>query len=1021
MRENLSKETKQQIQAIEQIEYYAKRREQSEIARGATGSDVADSMIASFEAEMQKIADKNGLDLEAVLSGIENKDTIKNHGNSEQAKKEALSELKKLETKYGKTKAVLYSSYDYNHQALMQGVLDTIQEEVRGITKEHGITDPHLFEKFDLPNPEQVKEGHAKLDKLEAEKKSYEAGVILGKPEALNFLYKKREEAEKIIKEYKLNPSHLSRFTIPEREKWTEKEKSGRGGLKDEPFDEPTPTTRTTPEAPKKQSWLKEMLGSKDKEAKQIKREENERAQAIGSINAYIKKYSELLDVMPKDAGSPFAIEMANAAEKIIDGALEAYSRLKKEDQNPALLGPFEQFLSHETKTTLASSTNEAGEESAIEKIKRFGRKLFTRAIFTAAALGTNPKSTTDSRLPSQEGKKVVIENTTQTPAPETKKAEAVRFVQKHAELTAQKKETAPVDTIAAPNEVVREKTHIEKMAPAVLNAISIETPVMAEMLKEIHLEMGGDVKEKVQDSTQGASSLDIATVTPVAREQIAIEKIAPAALNTIKTTAPKPQTLKELVQKIDAEEKQKPEIRKKIQKESIEKIAPIEVKQTTILTKADSVQERVIPTFKPTLDTSETITKPIPAQIASLELSKLRTIQIPERDRNLILKTIGEMPLLPNILFLDTKSDNDDKSLVSAGKTGRIKISADAMDTTAKMPRFIKQAQEKRDSLVQPEVLNKQIFEKFKENLKGRIYTDPNTYRQGLQTIITFFELNKVAPSWFMQPEIQAPLGITEKNANLPQSLFRTVGGQSIGQLNTFDIAVNQLNHMQMSLENFNVGVIGFFHEYIHAWEKSSVGIEDHNEREAIAHYFSLFPSEFSSWRRENFRPREADGSVSKTKMYEEIQATFPGLDEQHKIMYATDFEDYYAKLPPAKQVRYKAMHEKVLSLINTFADKYNERRMALDFYTIFPKELAKDAEEREKIQEPTTETKMAYIQKFKLDYQKLKTDTQEKYKGVYEKVLEIEEFLKTEEMRNRVDDPSKQAPEGTQTFSTL
>ncbi len=586
MREKLSKETKQQVQAIEQIEYYAKRREQSELARGATGNDVADSMIASYEAEMRKIADKNGLDLEKVLTGLENKDTVKKHGSSEQAKKEALSELKKLETKYGKTKAVLYSSYDYHHQALMQGILDTIQEEVKGITKEQGITDPELFKKFDLPDPEKVKEGHAKLDQLEIEKKNLEIDAIkksLEKsPESLLGLVRLREEAEKIIKEYKLNPSHLSRFAVPEiPEEKVEVIEEKISAQKEEP-------ENLDYKNGKKVSWFKLMLGLEDKEEKDKKRYEAERKQVLEAIKRADQKINELRDHMPKDPSSPFAKDLAKNIEKLEQSKIEANMRLKPEDRNPSLI------VSGIEKNTppLNLPLNTEGEvipESNWEKLKRVGRKLFTGALFTASTL--SPKSTTDSHLPPQEGKRVVYENTVQQKTPEQKNERTIEYKTPDTKSEIQKiQPETPIKKEVTPTTEVRQKIEIGKITPATLH--EIETPVMAEMINQIQLDTAGTIDTTVAQTPKS----DTAETVVFAPVKQSVEKITPAGLKTIEIESQKPQTLKELIQKIDSAEKHAPQVKKLKQKINIEKINPIEIKQTIKENLPPVAKEAIVP-----------------------------------------------------------------------------------------------------------------------------------------------------------------------------------------------------------------------------------------------------------------------------------------------------------------------------------------------------------------------------------------------------------------------------------------
>lgn len=256
------------------------------------------------------------------------------------------------------------------------------------------------------------------------------------------------------------------------------------------------------------------------------------------------------------------------------------------------------------------------------------------------------------------------------------------------------------------------------------------------------------------------------------------------------------------------------------------------------------------------------------------------------------------------------------------------------------KLPRIIKKSKQTQDTMgvkkevfpTQAKEITAQIFTSFKKNLLERDFTNPNSYKKALQTIITMYQLNKIAGSWYMDPKIVAPnQPLTDRIMNTPQTYFETKGGTGLGIQNFMPVLTTTMNYAKQNQEHFGQVVMCMFHEYVHAWQRSSAGITDHVEREAQAHYFTLFPSQFSEWRRTNYRPMDASGNPS-AEQYPEIIASFPELDERHKIMYASDFEKYYAQLSSEKQAKYKPMHEKVLDLITSIGkEKYSEYKAAL------------------------------------------------------------------------------------------
>jgi len=256
------------------------------------------------------------------------------------------------------------------------------------------------------------------------------------------------------------------------------------------------------------------------------------------------------------------------------------------------------------------------------------------------------------------------------------------------------------------------------------------------------------------------------------------------------------------------------------------------------------------------------------------------------------------------------------------------------------KLPRIIKKSIQAQDTMgvkkevspAQAKEITAQVFAGFKKNLLERDFTNPNSYKKALQTIITMYQFDKIAGSWYMDPKIIAPnQPLTSRIMNTPQTYFETKGGSGLGMQNFMPVLTTTMNYAEQNQEHFGQVVMSMFHEYVHAWQRSSAGITDHIEREAQAHYFTLFPSQFSEWRRANYRPMDASGNPS-AEQYPEIIASFPELDERHKIMYASDFEKYYAQLSSEKQAKYKPMHEKVLGLITSVGkEKYAEYKAAL------------------------------------------------------------------------------------------
>ncbi len=223
-------------------------------------------------------------------------------------------------------------------------------------------------------------------------------------------------------------------------------------------------------------------------------------------------------------------------------------------------------------------------------------------------------------------------------------------------------------------------------------------------------------------------------------------------------------------------------------------------------------------------------------------------------------------------------------------------------------------------------------MFSKFQESMQGVHYFEANTYSKALQTIIQEYHLNDIAPEWFMKLELEVPRGTNEKNWDNPQEFFETVdfpgGGSTVGLQNYMQLSTTMLNWMAKSQENFNWGVASLTHEYIHAWQKASAGIESHNVREAQAHFFTSHPNAFAKFRNENYAPLGKDGKPSATEKYSDVSATFPEVDNTHKLIEALEFESYYKQCTEAERESpmMKKMHLVSLQETQTLFDNVDD-----------------------------------------------------------------------------------------------
>ena len=90
---------------------------------------------------------------------------------------------------------------------------------------------------------------------------------------------------------------------------------------------------------------LKKLLGIKSKEERTQGKYEVERSQIITALGRAQEKYTETEQYLINSGGAESEPQIASALEKIIEGALNAYLRLRPEDRDPELLGELAQFL----------------------------------------------------------------------------------------------------------------------------------------------------------------------------------------------------------------------------------------------------------------------------------------------------------------------------------------------------------------------------------------------------------------------------------------------------------------------------------------------------------------------------------------------------------------------------------------------------------------------------------------------------------------------------------------------------
>ena len=238
-------------------------------------------------------------------------------------------------------------------------------------------------------------------------------------------------------------------------------------------------------------------------------------------------------------------------------------------------------------------------------------------------------------------------------------------------------------------------------------------------------------------------------------------------------------------------------------------------------------------------------------------------------------------------------------------------------------------------------------------------------------------------------------------------QALFRTVGGDTCSaRRNSVEVMTTTLNYAAQNREQFNQIVMSMFHEYLHAWQKSSAGIESHVEREAQAHFFTLFPGQFSEWRRANCSSARREGEIhGPPEPHLRSSASFPQQNStsiHHKIMYASDFEDYYSRLTPKQQAKYRPMDEKVQSFISeneVRAEKFLEHQAMAAYFKALPEELPEwrktqlgfESEENGPITAATQAVKEEMAGKFEDAYLKMNAGGRERFRSMYEKMLAI------------------------------
>ncbi len=254
-----------------------------------------------------------------------------------------------------------------------------------------------------------------------------------------------------------------------------------------------------------------------------------------------------------------------------------------------------------------------------------------------------------------------------------------------------------------------------------------------------------------------------------------------------------------------------------------------------------------------------------------------------------------------------------------------------------------------------QSEEINEMIFQSYKNALSKTEFFNAKSYEKPLAIPAEMYALDKVAPEWYLKQIIEVPKNLViGKNENIPQATLETIGPTQKGMENFMPLSTTTANFMGQSRENFNFMVRNLRHERIHAWQRSSADITDHVEREVQAHYFDMFPDEFSEYRREHYKIRDEKGNV--IGEYPEITASFPTVNDEHMFMYANEFEDYYGQLSVDKKVEYRPMYDKVERLLTRLGiEKDLYAKAAENQYILMDKEesnakRAKHAERFEK-----------------------------------------------------------------------
>ena len=759
--------------------------------------------------------------------------------------KQVKTEIDLLKNKY----KMIRNNPDPYARPYLEKTAREIEGRIRSLAKENGLNEKELIAELNDMTPEDMEQrGHAELDKLESERIKHQLMVTVGDPASRAKYYEFKDRARDIIEKYGLDASHLGRFEVPELPPEVAAQ------LAEMPENEATKVQKelAAAETPsEKRGFFKKLFGIGSKEDKQAKKEKAERDQTLEAIGKYIQRYEELV-LLIQEAGpaSTMAGELATVLKNVKKGAGEAIRRLKPEDRTPENLGPFSRLASNSENTKTAEL-----KESLMEKMKGKMRKYLQVAMFTLSALQGPAEAIAQNGIVTPNGNAIKLE----APAQET-------LNQTYARLGEKAFEQAAADSMVTQITLGSKK----ETQPKHKGNQIIETERKGHTIR---ISQEDDKKLKELDRQDSLAALR--EVRDTARAEFKPE-------NQTRTDAPVFAPLP---------------------------TAPVSPGQTpnnpTIVTEAPA----------------QGIESNAPWQKLGVRTPEKETqgrIRVAMEDENGNATTAEEYLSRPEIKITpmpEKKAPERKTPRIIKERKGAKKQATAPEEKIETAPNWETMSIfENPDSLKAVKTPDQGLEQKnyaYISSMLNKVdWYDANSYKPVMKEIKRIYQLDKIASPTAMAADIvTAAEPVTAKNAYFSQSIFETKNTMGEGTSLFVDIGTTTLNWAGKNEKNFGKFVRGITHEWIHAFERITLGMKNHEEKEAVAHYFTAFPNEFSAWAKEQYGKETTD-------------AVFPEGDTGDKFIESLRFEDEYSRLPAELQSKYKKMHARMTTIITSLKD---------------------------------------------------------------------------------------------------